>query len=265
MPVSKGTVTTTIVQNLSHLVNQYNRREKEYVRNYNNFMRERNHLLEQHNGIFETLLNDQIFCNLFRGILTKFGLNARGSRLVSSQQILESITEYSPEFDRLRSANILLHTLNLHQTIENQTIDSIIRNIFCFFAEPHRITESGGFVAASKNMHFIMPELFIILDGQHIAMSLYNINRIDYNPHPEDGIGWINVVPNFSRRKKPNPYPQGEGRRSWDAERYVIALMYYKRIIHEWCQGYCSDFEGFLEIDFENASTASRIIDKALW
>lgn len=262
MPISRGTVTTDIVKNLPYLVSKYNRCEQLFVQVYNRFMRERNHLLELHNGIFRTLLNDPIFGNYLRGILVDFGLDARGSKLVSPQRILETISGCGSESDRLKSANISLHTLNLHQTIENQTVGSIIVRIFDFFAKPYRITESGGFVAASKTMHFIMPELFIILDGQHIAISLYNIS--DYNPHPEDGRSWADVVPNYSGNK-PNPSPRGNGRKSWDAERCVIGLMYYKRIIREWCQRNYSDIKGFLEIDSENASTASRIIDKALW
>ena len=128
-------------------------------------------------------------------------------------------------------------------------------------SEPGNLTLSGGFVIASKTMHFILPELFIMIDGSHIGISLYNIQ--DYNPWTEDGRNWLDVIPDYSGRK-PNPSPRGLGRKSWDSERYCIALMYYKRIYNEWIHEANSTHQAFLELD-ENPNTVTRITDKALW
>ena len=262
MPIPKGTRTTYIVENMSNLVNNYNYSEKDYVKDYNRFMLEGNHLFELHNNTFEEMLNDRVFSEELRRILIKFGLDARASRLMPLQSIQNTISYCAPEFDQLRTANILLQNLNLSHEENGRSIYSIIRSIFDIFSEPNRITQSGGFVAASKTMHFIMPQLFIILDGQHIAISLYNIS--DYYPHQKDGGDWGEIIPQYSGLT-PNPSPRGGGRENWDAERYIIALMYYKRIVLEWIQRNHSNIEGFLEIDSENLSKASRIIDKSMW
>ena len=38
-----------------------------------------------------------------------------------------------------------------------------------------------------------MPELFAMLDGQHIGISIYHVS--DYYPHPDDGRDWFDVIP----------------------------------------------------------------------
>lgn len=222
-------------------------------------MKERTRLLNANGLNFARLLSDLSFASRLRDILTKFGMDARASRLMAPERILSVISLVGSDCDLLNMAQIQLHTLNLKQTIKNQTVDSIIRKIYDHLAEPNNISEAGGFVAASKTMHFILPELFIMLDGQHIAISLYNIS--DYHPHPNDGGGWSTVVSNYSGREPPNPSPRGAGRYSWDNKRYVVALMYYKRIIREWCQQNNADVKSFLNLDTQNASTTSRIID----
>lgn len=262
MPVPKGTLTSYIVKNIQHLVEKYNRDYGHYNRDYNFFLKQRTHLFASIDRSFNNLLHDLRFSDQLRNILDSFGMNTRHSKLVSSQRFLDTMSQIGFEFDLLESEQIRLHTLDLHQIIHDQTVFLIIKKIFNLFKKPGNLTESGGFVIASKTMHFIMPELFIMLDGQHIAVSLYNI--YDYHPHPDDGANWFETIPNYSGLK-PNPSPRGEGRKSWDYERYSIALMYYKRIFQEWCQHANSNIENFLDIDSQNVSTVKRIIDKALW
>ena len=262
MPVAKGASTSYIIQNIQDLVNNYNQLYSSYVRDYNCFIGERTRLLMINNRNLVSLLEDPRFSDQLQNILTKFGMNARASELVSRHRFLDTISQVGSEFDSLDTAQIRFHTLNLHQMIGSRTVDLIVRNIFYLFEEPGRLSTAGGFVVASKTMHFIIPELFVMLDGQHIGISLYNIS--DYYPHSDDGGDWFNVIPDYSGRK-PNPSPRGEGRKSWDDERYRITLMYYKRIIRDWCQQNNSSIEEFLDLDVENASTAARIIDKALW
>lgn len=262
MPVAKGASTSYIIQNIQDLVNNYNQLYSTYVSDYKCFIEERTRLLMINEGNFARLLNDPRFSDQIRDILTKFGMNARASELASRQRFLDTISEVGSELDLLNAAQIRLCTLNLHQVLGSRAVDSIVRNIFNLFCDPGQLSMAGGFVVASKTMHFIMPELFIMLDGQHIGTSLYNIS--DCYPHPNDGRDWSDVIPSYSRRK-PNPSPRGEGRKSWDDERYCIALMYYKRIIRDWCQQNKNSIEGFLNLDAEYASTAARIIDKALW
>jgi len=262
MPVAKGASTSCVIENIQDLVNSYNQLYSTYVHDYKCFIEERTRLLRINGGNFVRLLNDPRFSAQIHDILTKFGMNARASELASRRRFLDTISQVSSEFNLLNAAQIRLYTLNLHQMLGSRTLNSIVRNIFNLFEKPNQLSISGGFVVASKAIHFIMPELFIMLDGQHVGISLYNIS--DYYPHPDDGVDWFDVIPSYSGRK-PNPSPRGEGRKSWDDERYCIALMYYKRIIRDWCQQNDSSIQEFLNLDAECASTAARIIDKALW
>jgi len=261
MPVAEGTTTLYIIQNMQDSVNNYNLLYSMYVHDYKCFIRERDRLLTVHNGSFARLLNDPRFANGLHDILTKFGMNARASELAPRQRFLDAIGQVSSEFELLSTAQIRLFALDLHQMIGSRTVYSIVGDIFNHFVTLGQLSMAGGFVVASKTMHFILPELFVMLDGQHVGVSLYNI--ADYHPHRNDGRDWFEVIPNYSGRK-PNPSPRGAGRKSWDSERYSIALMYYNRIIREWCQRNNSNIENFLDLD-SRASTPARIIDKALW
>jgi len=262
MPVAKGTSTAYVAQSIQDLVNRYNRLYSNYVRDYNRFMEERARLLVGNNRSLATLLNDLRFAAELRQILAKFGMDARASALVSHERLLDTMSQVSPRLSLLSTTQIRLHALSLRQMVNGRTVASIIRDVFELFETAGQLSAAGGFVIASKTMHFILPEVFVMLDGQHIAVSLYNIS--DYYPHPDDGRDWFDVIPNYSGRK-PNPSPRGEGRKSWDNERYCIALMYYKRIIREWCQQNNSNIQGFLNLDTEPTSSAARVIDKALW
>lgn len=261
MPVAKGTSTSYIIRNMRDLVSRYNRFYPTYVHDYQSFIRKRSGLLRVHNGDFVRLLHDPRFTNQLQDILTKFGMNARAAELTPHQQFLETISRVGPYFELLNTAQTRLYALDLHQMLDGRTFYSIVRNIFSNFATPNKLSMAGGFVVASKTMHFIMPELFVMLDGQHIGISLYNI--VDYHPHLDDGRDWFDVIPNYSERK-PNPSPRGEGRKSWDSERYSMALMYYKRIIQDWCQENNSGIEGFIDLD-SSVSPPARVVDKALW
>jgi len=263
MPVPERTRTSDIVQNIRLLVKKYNDDSShcKYIRDYNYFMTERNNLLRT-SGSFDRLLSDPKFSERLHGILAKFGMNARTSRLMSSRDFRCTLSDVGPEFDLLNGRQIQLHSVSLYETVEGQTAYSIIRTIFNFFREKGKLSEAGGFVIASKTMHFVMPELFIMVDNQHTATSLYNI--ADYHPHFNDGKDWAHAIPDYSGLK-PNPSPRGGGRKLWDNERYCIAIMYYKRIFQNWCTENNSSIDGFLDLDAQNASTAARTIDKALW
>lgn len=263
MPVDPDTSTSNLLQNLQVFVNRYNQQYSlSYVLDYQRFINGRTRLLRRHNGNLGDLLNDPRFSALLYNILIRFGMNARASALVPQQQVLDTLQQVHSEFELLNASQQRLCTINLHGMLGDRTVDAVVTTIYQLFATPGRLTRAGGFVVASKTLHFVMPELFLMLDGQHVAMSLYHIS--DYVPHPEDGSTWRAVIPRYSGRT-PNPSPRGGGRRLWDVERYRIALMYYKRIIREWCQQHNSQIDGFLNLDAGYASTASRIIDKALW
>ena len=256
-------LTSYIVQNIGLLVNQHNKKYGSPLshfcgafRAYNRFMKFRRRQLEVNGESYVNLLKDQIFCQNLRALLRKWNAFRPDG---SSQRFQSTIAEAGQDFDLLR-AKIRLETFNPR---ENETANSVIRWIFNLFARQGSLKKSGGVMVASKTMHFIMPELFIMIDNR-IKRKLHEI--CDYAPHREDGRSWDEVIPDFYEfppryRQRLNP-PIGD----WDYYGcYIAALMYYKRVIHEWCEKNKSNIQGFLNLDPEHSSTPARIIDKALW
>lgn len=260
--------TSDIVQNIQSLINRHNKlygspsspfpRLCKAFKAYNIFMgKVRPYRLKVNKGIYARLLEDLSFCEDLRNILKHFGMAQRGSKLTSRDQFQDSLVKAGPDFDLLSSTKIRLETLNLKQKIRDEVVvDSIIKKIYELFAHTNKLSESGGIKIASKTMHMIMPEVFIMIDNR-VMESLHNIS--DYYPHQDDG-SWYSVRASYSH--KLNPYP-GPG---WDWYGcYAAALIYYKRIICEWCEKNNSDIQGFLNLDAKYGSTPARIIDKALW
>jgi hypothetical protein len=198
-------------------------------------------------------------------------MDSRGSILTSPSLFLDTTTEASRDFDLLGRAEVQLDALNLRNKVETETVTSIIKNIYNLFSQTKKLSVSGGMVIASKAMHMIMPELFIMIDHR-VMGKLHRFS--DYCPHPSDGKNWYDVIPNYHGTKL-NPYA-GYG---WDSDQcYFAALMYYKRVILEWCQLNGTDISKFLELGVRTVktdiifgdkisfkSTPARIIDMALW
>jgi hypothetical protein len=261
--------TLEIIQNLQSLINRHNEKYDSLYsphprlckafKAYNLFMTKvRPFRLKLKNGSYTKLLKDLSFCEDLRSILKHFGMAQRGSRLTPRDRFQETLIKAGPHFDLLSSEQIRLETLNLKQKLKGGiTVDSTIKIIYELFSHTNGLSESGGIKIASKTMHMIMPEVFIMID-QRVMESLHNIS--DYYPHQVEG-RWYDVLTEY-RGQKLNPYPG----QAWDWYGcYAAALMYYKRIILEWCEKNNTDIQGFLNLDAKYGSTPARIIDKALW
>jgi len=278
--MEKRTYTSDIVRELSAWIRDYPRRhpyELESARDHDVFMsRVRPDLLEINKGSYSKLLKDMRFIDELIAILKAFDMDKRGSKLTSPTLFRECVEQAGQDFDLLSSANVRLETLKLRQEIGGETVDSVTRRIYTLFSHWYMppmfssaLSLSGGAVVASKVMHMIMPELFIMIDS-HVAQALNII--CDYNPHPVDGDDWHNVIPNYSYRRLNRSNTE-----NWDDECYIAALVYSKRIILEWCQQNNTDIAGFLNLDVRNVTidivrddrikteaSTTRIIDKAL-
>ena len=268
-----GVNTSAIIKKLKYLVSTYDSRNSwwEYaIKRYDIFMGYvRPHYLKHSNYNYQSLLKNIDFIKELRKLLEAFGMNRRGSVLMKLEVFLDTISQTSQDFNLLAQANIRLENLNLKHKIGEENVSSIISRIYDLFSHLNRLSLSGGIVIASKTMHMIMPELFIMIDGR-IMKKLHKIS--DYHPHPNDGKSWYDVIPRYSGYKM-NPYPGY----AWDFDQcYLAALMYYKRIILEWCQWNNTNIESFLEIGLRTVttdksitikvrSTTARIIDMALW
>ena len=227
---------------------------------YNKYMKKRLLRLKKDNYDYNGLLGNNSFINDVIKMLRYFHMDQRGSVLLPFDKIHYAIIEVSNYLNKLNSEKIRLETLNLKENIGEATVNSFIKQIFERFNEPNKISQSGGIVVASKTMHFIMPEIFIMID-KRVMESLHNVS--DYYPRARDPIGWYDVLIDYHGEKL-NPYPLTA---NWSYYIYYsAALIYSKRIIHKWCQKNNDDVNGFLKNDkLSSVPYSSRIIDKMLW
>ena len=260
MPIPEMVPTSFLVRNIRERIKNYNQHLDFYVRDYKQYISQRRSIFSETHEISDLLMNDEFIIEL-RWILDKFGMNARLSQLTEQSSFSKVIEESTPIFEEILEHETTLQKVSFTNSNQSRDFYSLICEIYNLFSEPGKLSYSGGFVIASKTMHFILPDLFVMIDGAHIGISLYHIS--DYRPHSEDGRDWIETIPNYSG-KKPNPSPRGQGRKSWDSERYCIALLFYKRIYHEWKETFNSNHQSFIELD-EFSSSVPRIIDKSLW
>jgi len=260
MPIPAEVNTSYIIQNFQDRVNSYNNNFNVYIEDYQKFILKRKMFLYESQEI-PSLLMKEDFINELRWILDKFGMNARLSKLTDKPIFSKVLEESAPVLKKITRHESDITHLNFNASNESRNYYESICEIYELYSERGRLSDSGGFVIASKTLHFILPELFIMIDGSHIGISLYNID--DYEPFEEDGDDWYEAIPNYSG-KKPNPSPRGLGRKNWDSERYCRALMYYKRIYEEWKKEFNLDFQAFQKIDIKS-NFVTRIIDKSLW
>lgn len=260
MPIPEGVTTSYIVKNLHERILNYNIKFDFYVTDYNKYLSQRKFLLNVNNEFQKLLMNDE-FISALRWILIKFGMNARQSQLTEISSFSKVIKESIPIFEEILKHKKVITNLDFTIDNESRKLYKLICDIYNRFSEPAKLSYSGGFVIASKTLHFVLPDLFIMIDGAHIGISLYHIT--DYQPLVDEGKDWYAVIPGYSG-KKPNPSPRGQGRASWDSERYCIALLFYKRIYHDWLKAFKVNHQSFLELD-EKSCLVSRIIDKTMW
>jgi hypothetical protein len=255
MPIPKGVKTSYIVTNIKKRVDDYNEKNFNYLKSYKKYNLIRNKYLNKYQRISQ-MIHDEDYMKELRKILIDYGMNARNSQLVSKEKFHDTIKKSHDIIDEIEDGSYSID--------EFKYDDELVKNIkllYKQFSSVEALTYSGGFVITSKTMHFLIPDLFTMIDGAHIGVSLYNV--ADYLPHSSDGKSWKYVFPDYSR-KTPNPSPRGAGRWNWDSERYCIALFYYKRLFLEWVETNKSNKDGFLKLD-EHSEHITRILDKALW
>jgi hypothetical protein len=255
--------TSEIIKNIQERVAKTNKEasEKAKIRRaferYEIFIRCRELAMQRNERMYIRAFSDIMFCDTVMEILRIFQMDERGSRLVTRNKFQNTLIETGTDFDLLSSSRIVLENLNLKQAVGEGTVNSVIKNIFETFIEEGNLSESGGIVVASKTMHFIMPELFIMVDNR-IMEKLHLVQ--DYVPSQNET--WNEVLPDY-KWEKLNLY---QGTQNWSYHlNYAAALLYYKRIIREWCQKNHGNAKDFSKIDTRPNSEPSRVIDKALW
>ena len=106
-----------------------------------------------------------------------------------------------------------------------------------------------------------------MLDGSHITISLYRVDKGEKEKQYLPLSGDWNEYLGFSTFGKPNPSPRGGGRYSWGGRQFLCAIGFYFRIYQEWQDKNDNPgLKSFLELDPEESTTGiPRILDKVFW
>jgi len=203
-----------------------------------------------------------------QSLLKAFGMNLRTSKLIAPvgfQGVLSALGPATVNWVADLALPLTAPPANLVSSATGETLSAELRLLYNVFAEPGSVTESGGYVAASKTMHCLFPELAPMIDGRHSGISYYNIDRVTYVP-PLGILSWETWVGERVGRV-PNPSPRGDGRYEWKWQNFVAAVGVNQRIYELWQLAHGNPgLKAFLALDPTPGTTGiPRIIDKGLW
>ena len=201
-------------------------------------------------------------------LLIAYGMNARESQIVSPlvfQSALSDIGNTSLDWVSNFELPLTKSPALLINPVSGLSLSEELTEIYNMLSTPNVVTVSGGFVASSKTMHCLFPNLSPMIDGTHSGISYYNISRFTYKPPSicKDWEEWIG----HSISHVLNPSPRGAGRNSWRADQFLASIGVNQHIYELW-QTYNGElgFTAFLALDQNRGTTGiPRIIDKVLW
>jgi|GEM_PF-1510089 len=270
MPIAAGTPLTSIPGMISENVAAYNAigtRTAAYNLPYEQFIEIRTNGLSNYRKLSAWLSMPEAALAIVR-LLEDFGMNARSSRLVPParlQNILSQLQPSSLDWIAPLSLPLLQSPATLINPATKTSLANEIRDIYSLLALPGSVTDSGGYVAASKSFHCLFPNLGPIIDGLHSGPSYYHILRDTYTP-PLGLAGWQDWL-GQDITKTANPSPRGGGRTAWGWDRFIAALGVNQHIYELWQrENDNSEMSEFLALDPTPGTTGvPRIIDKVLW
>ncbi len=267
MPIPAGTKLTELLGILAVNIATYNEvHEARYNRPYANYIDARNAGIEAAGGLSAWIAIDG--ATAIQTLLIAFGMNARNSQLVAHVTLQRVLSVLSPAIINWVGGLALplgVPPPNLVNPATGETLSAELRFLYDLLAAPGSVTNSGGYVAASKTMHCLFPQLAPMIDGKHAGISYYNIDRATYSPPL--GLGdwarWVGTpIDGVS-----NPSPRGAGRSGWHWHQFMAAVGVNQRIYELWqAANNGPGLQAFLALDpTPGTNGIPRIIDKSLW
>ena len=271
MPISKTTPLRNLPAFLLTNIAAYNSgpRASSYNTAYDNFIRARRTGITTHGGVFGWIQYGNAARDI-HALLSVYGMGARASHLVPLTTLQTTLTSLSKiPLDWISGLSLPLSAAPcaLTNPATGLNLSAELSAIYNSLSAPAAVTNSGGFVAASKALHCLFPDLAPMIDGAHSGLSYYHINRSTYLPPLKlpDWSSWIDPHRTFHRVM--NPTPQGAGRHSHDADTFLAAIGINQHIYEIWQSSHRSlGLPYFISLDPTTGTTGiPRIIDKLLW
>jgi hypothetical protein len=172
MPIPKETQLTTIQGMLAASISAYNSPgtyTERYNHDYNRYIVGRAAGISAAGSLAAWLASGEAASSI-RALLKSFGMNARNSELVPLHAFQGTLAAINPENINWVSGISLpldIPPQVLMNPAAEATLSSELAGIYKALATPGSITISGGYVAASKAIHCLLPELAPMIDGQH--------------------------------------------------------------------------------------------------
>ncbi len=267
MPVPEHTVLADIPQTLATKVGAYNASVgKTYNPPYADYIAARETGVAAYGCLSAWLANDGAVP--IRRLLVAFGMDARNSRLVSHDELQKFFSGLNPAaIDWVAGLSLPLRVQPaiLVNPATGENLFAELRLLYDTLASRGSVTESGGYVAASKTMHSLFPQLAPMVDGKHSGLSYSRISPATYIPPLGIGSwrGWVGAA----IEGVINPSPQGAGRNSWRWQQFVAAVGINQHIYELWqAANGGPGLQAFLSLDpTAGTNGIPRIVDKALW
>lgn len=270
MPIPEGTPLVALPGMLEPNIAAYNESDTNNGAGYNRLYY--NYIAVRHDGIAAAgslsawIIGDGVAS--IQALLAAFGMNDRNSRLVSHatfRGVLSTIDAAIINWVASLALPLGVSPPNLVNPVTGTTLSTELHLIYDTLWTPGSVTDSGGFVAASKTMHCLFPRLTPMIDGAHTGISYYNFDRATYSPPLglDNWAAWIGEPP----RGVVNPSPRGAGRNAWQWHQFMAAVGVNQHIYELW-QVANGDpgLQEFLALDPTPGTTGiPRIIDKGLW
>ena len=241
-------------------------RTSQYNVTYSAFINARKNGLAAHGGVYGWVHSGNA-AGAIHTLLGAFGMDGQRSKLVPLHTLVSTLCSLNKasiqwveniEIPISAPCSIVNPTTGRNLAVE-------LSALYTALSIPGAVTVSGGFVAASKTLHCLFPDLAPMIDGRHTGLSYYHIQRATYSP-PSGINGWANWL-GTPLLGLPNPSPRGAGRYSWDAARFLASIGVNQHIYELWQQQNGNPgFQAFLAMDpAPGTSGIPRIIDKLLW
>lgn len=270
MPIAKNTPLMALPALLPAAVDEYNapgNRTANYNATYGAFIAARQTGIALHGDISAWIQNGAAAVEV-HALLASFGMNAQRSVLVQLpvlQRTLAGLPAATINWVQNISLPLSQAPCHIINPATGQRLSEELAELFNALSAPGAITLSGGFVAASKTLHCIFPELAPMIDGRHSGRSYFHIERVTYVP-PLGIATWSQWL-GGPLGGVPNPSPTGAGRNNWDSARFIAALGVNQYIYELWqADNGNVGLEPFLALDSVAGTTGiPRIVDKLLW